>query len=366
MRVLVLIELMVLLYPNIIMGQDSRTIELTHKAIEKREIREIALKENDFGFLFLEQPKEALIQQTSACKIIRTKKKIYIFDFLSSKVHSYDSSGKYLYTINRKGKGPFEYKIMRNVMMVYDENLCFWDSMNNKLIFFDGNGKPLNEIRLEIRLDNVIYSDPWFYALGLVDQDYCLIRMDHSGVIKNHWIIAEGANKEICLKYNSETSLFIDEGNVCFATEPYDKIQVLNNNKIEDYWVIKYGKDRVSNESLLKNDPYLKYQTLGQEGKVGLHSIQSFGNYFFILLTDGPKTIDVFYDKAKNQLIQPDYSLSLNNNQFKILDFCQYVDQNCAVLVEGSDLEEAFQTTNIRSKVLNDMLALANNRIGVF
>jgi len=118
-------------------GQEVPLVSISHKDLDKIPVNINAARPEDFEFLFLEQNSNSFTRQTQSCSAFTTENRIYVFDFLTSKIHAYDISGKYLFSINRRGKGPYEYKQIRSVFLADNDRLGIWDSMFEKVILFE-------------------------------------------------------------------------------------------------------------------------------------------------------------------------------------------------------------------------------------
>ena len=125
-------------------GQGVSSVSISHKDLDKIPVYKNVSRAEDFEFLFLEQNSNSFTRKTQSCSAFTTENRIYVFDFLTSKIHAYDISGKYLFSINRRGKGPYEYKQIRSLFPADYERLGIWDSMLEKVILFDQNGNPVH------------------------------------------------------------------------------------------------------------------------------------------------------------------------------------------------------------------------------
>ncbi|MGD8535517.1 MAG: 6-bladed beta-propeller, partial [Candidatus Aminicenantes bacterium] len=108
-----------------------------------------------------------------------------------------DPDGKYLLTIGTKGQGPGEFGSLSLVRFDKDNNLYTIDATNNRISFFDKDGKYLRQIRMTER-----FSNPFINSKGFI--------------IANKLILSEEGNiqKQIQLhglfddKFNQVVELF--------------------------------------------------------------------------------------------------------------------------------------------------------------
>ncbi len=87
----------------------------------------------------------------------------YVSDSDNNKIVKYNSQGKYLLTIGRKGQGPGEFQSLSMPRFDKDNNLYVADPINNRISFFDKNGKSLKQIQMQER-----YFDPYINSRGFI------------------------------------------------------------------------------------------------------------------------------------------------------------------------------------------------------
>ncbi len=75
--------------------------------------------------------------------------KFYVADIENNRIQKYDSKGKYLITIGRKGQGPGEFMSLSSPRFDKNGNLYVSDTANRRISFFDKNGKFLKQIQLK-------------------------------------------------------------------------------------------------------------------------------------------------------------------------------------------------------------------------
>jgi hypothetical protein len=93
-----------------------------------------------------------------------TDKGIYILT-RDMKLLCFDLSGKFIWSINRKGEGPGEYVNLRG-FTVTDKELVLMDSRGKKLIFFSLDGKYIREINKITTGFNIAYLGNERLAMG--------------------------------------------------------------------------------------------------------------------------------------------------------------------------------------------------------
>lgn len=71
-----------------------------------------------------------------------------IYFISEPQIFKFDNSGHFLHKFGRKGQGPGEYSYLENWQMTESGELTLFDIVNNKFIFFSGEGEFLKEIKV--------------------------------------------------------------------------------------------------------------------------------------------------------------------------------------------------------------------------
>jgi len=74
---------------------------------------------------------------------------IYILDWSDVCIKVFDSTGKYLRTIGRKGQGPSEFEFLTYMSLSSDGRIFVMDSVNRRIVVFDIKGEYLSGSRIE-------------------------------------------------------------------------------------------------------------------------------------------------------------------------------------------------------------------------
>lgn len=135
---LVALLISILLQNYTLLGQDYKTISINRKDYNIK----------DFGDIFhvtkvtqLEISENSFVGLIDKIKFMRDR--ILVLQRRPIKcVHIFDLLGKYISTVNRRGKGPNEYTDLRDIAVDIDNNE-FYIIGDHRLLRFDHNGKPL-------------------------------------------------------------------------------------------------------------------------------------------------------------------------------------------------------------------------------
>jgi len=344
-------------------GQNMSTLSISHQALKQVKTRTVDLNSDNSASVFLEQNAQSFTRETSACKVIKAEGKVYIFDFLSSKIHAYDEAGKYLFTINKKGKGPNEYKHIRKAFIIKPGNLAIWDSMLDKIIVFDSNGVAIKEIKLPYDLDALIYHSDGFYGLGLDNEQYCLIKMDAEGKLIQKWIVAEKEDMAICIKMRSFNCLFIYNDLVCYAIQPMNSIKSLKDGQIKDFLVLDYGKDQIIKNALMANDPL----QANREGKtIYIPYIFSRGKFLCFFLADGERSRDLVMVPGQMPLTEIKFRWFFDPDSYiRLLPEFTYADGTLYFLTDALKLEELRSKSTTNSQYFKKITKDIGDRQGL-
>lgn len=103
-------------------------------------------------FIKLETIEKSLIRRID--KLLLDDEHIYVLDKSISKLVIFSLDGKYINTINRKGKGPGEYMGIKDFTLNGDSIVLF-DDIGQKLQFFNGQGEYCYERSTGLRFRNI-------------------------------------------------------------------------------------------------------------------------------------------------------------------------------------------------------------------
>lgn len=67
---------------------------------------------------------------------------VYVADDMGPVVRMYDSAGRYVRDLGRKGAGPGEYNGIGGVRMMPDGRVAVWDVLNGRVVLFTSDGEP--------------------------------------------------------------------------------------------------------------------------------------------------------------------------------------------------------------------------------
>lgn len=87
----------------------------------------------------------------------------YVVDWDRKRIQKYDSMGKYLLTIGRKGQGPGEFQNIWDPKFDKEKNLYVMDIANDRVSFFNKEGKFVKQIKVPAGLSVLGINSKGFY-----------------------------------------------------------------------------------------------------------------------------------------------------------------------------------------------------------
>lgn len=105
-------------------------------------------------YIQLETIKESILPGAKKCNFCFSDSLIFIYNSVSKKVIAFDYTGKFRYSIDKHGKGPFEYIFPTGFLVDDEGNLVIIDFME-KAIIFNPLGTPITEIKFQNRLTSL-------------------------------------------------------------------------------------------------------------------------------------------------------------------------------------------------------------------
>jgi len=130
-----------------------------------------SLKIKSLHYIPLETNDNVLISHIS--KILVSDDRIYIADYHQSKtLFVFDLQGKFIFKINRIGRGPGEYINFFDFNISESGDIYLWDTAQSKLIIFEQDGSFQTEIRLSSPLINfILFPNNRLYANWIFEDD---------------------------------------------------------------------------------------------------------------------------------------------------------------------------------------------------
>lgn len=114
------------------------------------------------SFVPLETTPESTIGQIG--KVIFRHNKLYIADFdLSKALFVFDMQGKFLFKIDRSGRGPGEYTNFFDFDILNNGDICMWDVETSQFLFFSPEGQFHHGMKMKYKFMNFCILDDQYY-----------------------------------------------------------------------------------------------------------------------------------------------------------------------------------------------------------
>ncbi len=105
------------------------------------------------------QTKEECLLAKPSQMIMGVDSSLIILDEINKSIYRFDKSGKFLNSIGQKGKGPGEYIIPRTIVDIAgQQQIVVGDIGNQKLIYYNYNGKLIEERKINYSYRRLIYN----------------------------------------------------------------------------------------------------------------------------------------------------------------------------------------------------------------
>jgi len=138
----------------------------------------------------------------------------YVSDYANKRIQKFDSKGKYIITIGRKGQGPGEFEYLSKVKFNNEDNLYVNDPINKRVSFFDKKGIFLRQIRIPVRFRYLAKNFKDFIVGSKPD----LIReKDVEKSVTNFGLFNNEFNPIVVLCKKEEEIAQLNEGNLAIA-----------------------------------------------------------------------------------------------------------------------------------------------------
>lgn len=196
-------------------------------------------------------------------KVIKDEHKLFIMDVISNTIFVFDDSGKFLFSVGSRGRGPFEFIEMCDFCILSNKNILVSDERIRKLSLFDSIGNPIREIYLNHN------NDP----RSICNNRICNI---------NDSIIAMYG----CTGYNNVTVFNINNEEILYQDLPYHEGYSTENwfafNKTKEHTqLLRSGATEVYNikSSGIELNRYLNFGKHQNNGDVDYVNVPNFGKW---------------------------------------------------------------------------------------
>lgn len=340
--------------------------ELKDKWVEKINvelIQEVGVKHSPFivdstEYVILETKEDVLLSGIEKIRV--TDDILYILNSGSnSGVYAFSDEGKYLFSINNKGKGPEEF-LNINGFYVYKNMLVLYDPQNKRLSYFDRfKGNFLSSSKAPFLARELEFADGYYYVnsinqgkdkttlLDVYDKSIKYLRDEFDGKSYNF--------KGNQLIKNSDDVYWIDN-NLC-------DLYQLNRGRVQGKIDLDFGKYNLTEDELLKwkKPPVIRksnrafgllYTCINSKYIFGMVSIKDKG---FKVICDRLNKKGICYDpfKAKElsifmemKTIDEQFLYStMSGNRFK--EYLEYLEsKNISIYNVKGDIKEVNFNSN--------------------
>ena len=282
---------------NYINNHEPEVIEIDPDNCSKQIDLSSFLKDS-IEMIRLETTDDCLIGEVSRLKFYQDK--IFISDRLSQTIFVFNSSGKYISKINKKGKGLGEY-IFLGDFVFRDDSIFVQDVYGRKYIVYDFYGNYRKEINYKthhhdaILFDNVFYfvSNHYKSDLGY----YNLFRLDMNTNIIDKYIPFE---KEIQQKnkawgINEQVSMCNNEALIIYPIN--DTIYEVKKENLFPKYIVKFTKRNIPDNLKDRNGTEICFLSLKNGYIKGISYLQHNSEFLLATYTDGNKFRSIVIDR---------------------------------------------------------------------
>lgn len=220
-------------------------------------------------------------------KIIKYKDYYYIGSASTriEKIFVFTEDGKFLYRLDKRGSGPYEYIAIEDFDVVKDFQVSVTSNDNQSIYVYDlVSDSCVFRKKLDIYPQNVFLKDGYFYVLRggtafLPGDDYLVYKYNQEGEVVDHLFKGDELTRKITTYTSSVRPLLTYNGNL-FFTYPYsDKIYRLTNKQFVPAYLIDIGDRRIPiNEFKNANEIFEIHQIVKKKQCIDNMLYYSFGN----------------------------------------------------------------------------------------
>lgn len=206
----------------------------------------------DYYYIKLESPENIRIGEIFKIKVI--KNKIYILDIQKAvTLFVFDINGKFLFQINKRGKGPGEFANPSDFLIdTISNNILIADSGQRKIIFYDSTGNYIQEIKTQFFFNSFyLYKNNLFFDLvnnSFKNKLNTLFVTDIKGTIISDFIHFD--KKLAGLSITSVNPFTCIDDTLLFLPTLSNKIYSLSLTKVDIKYMLDFGKNWPTTEIL--------------------------------------------------------------------------------------------------------------------
>jgi hypothetical protein len=229
-------------------------------------------------------------------KVVLWQDRIFILDFYKTvSVFIFDSSGKWINTISRRGQGPDEYVNLTDIF--FDEEaqlLCLVCRSNQKLMLFDKNG----QLKKQEKLPNI-----WFFFMETTLKGYVACANNTSTPpLYNSNIYTLSSDFEIKSEHfeipkeweskalGSTTTFAKFKSNIYYFPQLNNMIYKISNDSVYEFYKYDFGKYNFP-EEWKRSEAFFPSNGHNQNLDRYIHKLEYFAetdnNIFLIVLFEG-------------------------------------------------------------------------------
>lgn len=254
--------------------------------------------EDSIEMIQLETTDDCLIGEVSRLKFYQDR--IFISDRLSQKIFIFNSSGKYISKINKRGNATGEY-IFLGDFVFRDDSIYVQDVYGKKYIVYDFYGNYCREIDYKTHHhDAIIFDNIFYFVSNHFKSDlgyYNLFRFDMNINTIDKYIPFE---KEIQQKnktwgINVQVSLYNNKALVIYPMS--DVIYEVEKESVFPKYIVKFVKRNIPDDIKDKNGTDICMLSLKNGYIKGVEYLQHNSDIMLIMYIDGDKYRYIIIDR---------------------------------------------------------------------
>ncbi len=230
---------------------------------------------------------------------------IYVLDqFVAKALFLFDIKGKFIMKIGAVGKGPGEYISPKMFSINLKRNqIQIFDSGQNKILIFSGEGKFINQIKLNDHLFNsqiALQNDiTYIEVLNTKYQksEYLLYTIGDSGKVISRWFPSQIYSMGFEQPFNFTSDFFKTKDDIKYTKFLFDTVFSVKGTIIKPYIVVS-TKNKITSEVINKMNSY--------------KNTDDFSNYYAM---ECDKFLGVTNFKESKNLIMFRFKNNRNNHQ---------------------------------------------------
>ena len=338
---------------------DYQLIEVDAKS------RNITILENiisDLDFIQLETLNECLIGKIENIELYNDK--IFVLDNVCDAIFIFDINGKFLNSINKKGKGPGEYSTINN-FRIYNNQIIIADNDYLKILFYSINGTFIKEKKVDFNFTDFFSTKDYYYFFN--DNAPQLKKEYKSKLLcfdKDFKFISGQFEYDNHDEFRRSNFYYLNDS-LYFTHSVDDYFYVITGDTLTPRYKFDFGENNYDKNNPLKYDMLLTEEFNNKKFAIYPRAFLNSGNCLFFNYLCGKNNRQVYFNKER-KVCDVIYKVKNVNLLFLIIPpKAVYKSRFVNYLDPAKLYDERFGSAKINNTILSEQFNRLKSKVSI-